>query len=102
MLETGAELAMQVLVVGSLLMCTEKPCSSVKWARLYPEDAWDQIWFWPPRASCRGPARKVALAAAVGSRESSERAVVGWCSHPGHFVLCSITFVFLRNAGLLT
>ena len=57
MLETGPELAVQVLVVGSLLRCTEKPRGSLKWARFYPEDVGDQIQFWPPRASCRRLAR---------------------------------------------
>lgn len=35
MLETGAELAVQALVVGSLLRCTEKPWGSLRWARLF-------------------------------------------------------------------
>lgn len=47
MLETGSELAVQALVVGPLLRCTEKPRGSLKWARFYPEDAGDPIQFSP-------------------------------------------------------
>lgn len=77
MLERGAELAVQVLVVGSLLRSTEKPWGSLNWARFYPEDVRDQIQFWPRGANCRGLAREPVSAASAESRESSERAAVG-------------------------
>lgn len=77
MLETGAELAVQASVVGSLLRCTEKPWGSLRWARFYPEDVGDQIPFWPPRAGCRGLAREPASAASAESWESSGRAAGG-------------------------
>lgn len=67
MLETGAELAVQALVVGFLLRCTEKPWGSLRWARFYPEDVGDRIPFWPPQ----GRLQRAGQGAGIGcfSRE---------------------------------
>lgn len=60
MLETGAELAVQALVVGFLLRCTEN-------LRFYPEDIGDRIPFWPPQ----GRLQRAGQGAGIGcfSRE---------------------------------